>query len=191
MRYVLLLLALCPAIAQAQEVRDADGWDKSPRWRDHGFGGFTARVAGAMPMVMPGASSLVGFGGSFRIHGAPALALEIAYDAFDGASDSARRRDQTLGLHALFYPSPGGRTQPYFIFGAGHAWQSEPTTGHFAATVGGGFEWFVTEKMALSWDVRALVRSGDDALPWNRGPISGTSWGLVFGIGVSAYVFGK
>jgi hypothetical protein len=174
---VLLALVLVASPARADE------------WRDHGFGGPTVRALGG---VTPGASRLLGLGGGFRIHGAPALALEVGYDQVDGRSPGGLRgRDRALGLYALVYPRPGGRTQPYFLGGFGYAWQD--ASRHAAAWLGGGFEWFASSDAAIGCDVRAFFRAGadDETLPFVRAPFSGANAGLLFTLGGQLYIFGK
>jgi len=183
--------------ATAGARADGNGPASAPT-RDHGYGGLT----GFALVVPPVGASMQGAGAGFRIHGAPALALELSAARAWGTDVRDRRRTETLGaLTALIYPSPGGTMQPYFPLGAfydGSVVQDGAQTHryrHFGGFVGCGLEVFLSRDFSVFGDARAMLRGrvGGDAGPeFEQGARStSVSTGLLIVLGAAWYPFGK
>ena len=166
--------------------------------RDHGYGGFT----GFALVVPPSGASLQGGGLGFRIHGAPAIALDLSAARAWGTDALDRRRVENLGaLTALLYPSPGGTLQPYFPVGllldTSSARDDERTRRfrHFGGFAGCGLEVFLSRDFSLFGDARVMLRTrvgGEPGPEFGQGSRStSTSVGLALVLGAAWYPFGK
>lgn len=173
---------------------------------DHGYAGPVLTTLGAIPRS--NAPTLAtGYGASFRVHGAPAVALDLGAAYVDGADDARRARREIAGsLLVLLYPSPGGAVQPFFLAGPMLSWArvtradagspDDQARFHHAGIVGGaGLELFVWPRVALTVDGRAFVRRklGGGQPEWiaKDGRESDTSAGVLATVGVAFYVLGK
>jgi hypothetical protein len=162
---------------------------------DHGYAGFVAHVAGETTLLAPTSRPLLGYGGAFRIHGAPALALELGADHLTGTDVYGRQRRETpLTFAALVFPNPGHEVQGYFVGGIGYEWArvSGDDWRYVAGWLGGGVERFVSPEISLSIDARGFLRGRtDDATAFEDPHRPTMSWGGLLTIGVALYVFQK
>lgn len=189
------ILTLTPGVASAQ-TRALDG----PR-PDHGYGGFTLQRFVASG---EGGAKATGGGVSFRIHGAPALALDLGLGVHDGRDALGRRRsDVPLSLTALLYPLPSSAVQFYAPVGLGYDWSRVDLPGgsqarwrHLGVAAGLGVEVYLTSYFSVFVDLRGFVRwrTGGDPGPefqTNRGLATDTSGGAFTSLGVAWYPLGK
>jgi hypothetical protein len=189
-------ITTAPTPAPPEEIEEAPAAPIVTR--DHGYGGFT----GFALVVPPVGASLQGGGFGFRIHGAPALALELSAARAWGSDERGRRRTETpLALTALLYPSPGGTLQPYFPVGVFYDSstvrdeQHSRSYRHFGGFVGCGLEVFLSRDFSVFGDARGMLRGrvgGDPGPEFAQGG-RGTnlSAGLIVIVGAAWYPFGK
>jgi hypothetical protein len=167
-----------------------------PEPKDHGFAGLTGGL-----LVAAGSP---GFGGSFRVRGAPALALDLGlFRANFRDVEGRKQQDTVLALSALLYPFSRGVWQPYGVIGITHDWahvgaSAEATGGdwrHWGGAAGLGVEAFLTPRFSLFGDFRGIlrVRSGGDPGPefHQNGRATDTSIGSVLLVGMAFYGFGS
>jgi hypothetical protein len=169
------------------------------RAKDHGFAGLTGSL-----LLLPGAHWSPGVGGSFRVRGAPALALDLGLHRADYRDVERRRQEDTLlSLSAFLYPFSRGPLQPYGVVGVTYDWARVGSAGaatggdwrHVGGAAGLGVEAFMTPRFSFFTDVRGLIRtrSGGDPGPEFRqdGRSTDTSIGAVVLVGMAFYAFGN
>lgn len=110
---------------------------------------------------------MAGVGVTLRGRFSDSLGLELSADFLSGSGDSGDLTQSTIPLMAgiTWHPMPTSRLQPYLIAGVGvHFTRLEYFGGDYnidltelAGQLGGGLEFFLTENIALSADLRAMT----------------------------------
>ncbi len=110
---------------------------------------------------------MAGVGVTLRGRFSDSFGLELSADFLSGSADSGDLDQSTIPLMAgiTWHPMPTSRLQPYVIAGVGvHFTRLEYFGGDYnidltelAGQLGGGLEFFLTENIALSADLRAMT----------------------------------
>ena len=141
-----------------------------------------------------------GVHGALRIRPTQYFALDLGVGAYGGSDfNQAARLEIPLTIDALFFLTPRSRVQLYVLGGVGTSFavasnNSRETRGyqHVGGEVGLGVEWRLTERFALSSDIRGFIRTRVDSNPEpeffdpDHGS-SNTSVGALFSVGGTLY----
>jgi hypothetical protein len=174
---------------------------------DHGYAGVALAMEYQPTWLTKTNTELSGLEAGFRIHGAPALALQLGTGWLQGTEAHGQSRwELPVQLHAQVYFNPGDEFQGYFATGFRWSYarlgdplppavQQANSRSYFGGFLGLGFEVFVARTWSIQSDVRLWARSRVDghrlASPeWrtDSGEARNTQIGTLLSLGINWYM---
>lgn len=167
------VVARAPAPVEAVETYQAPPPAPAHKPYERDFLGVGLHIAGAtvegqkVGLSTAENPGMGGIGINLRGRFSESLGLELSADFLSGSADSGDLKQSTIPLMAglTWHILPTSRLQPYLIAGLGvHFTRLEYFGGDYnidltelAGQLGGGIEFFLTENLALTADIRAMT----------------------------------